>query len=76
MANHRVGDTPHKRPAYRAEPSATQHDHPYAEFLAGPHDFFVGSSRPEVRLGYPPAFLPDPLRLLVEERPGIPLGLP
>src|ERR687890_1442857 len=75
VTHHRVGDASHKRPSYSTEPSAAQYDHTCVEFLAYPHNFFVGSSRPEVCLGYLPAFRTDPFRLLVEERPGIPLSL-
>src|SRR3712207_3174853 len=74
VPNHRLGDASYEHPLYRADPPAAQHDRPRAQHAGKPDDLFVRSARPEVRLGHLPAFRPDPLGLLLQERAGVPLG--
>jgi hypothetical protein len=76
VANDGVGDAAYQHPAYRAQAPAADHYHAHAEALSRAKDLLVRISTPEVSLRHLPAVRPDLLRLLLEERLGVPLGPP
>jgi hypothetical protein len=76
IARDRVGDAAHQPPNYRVQAPAAHHYQPHVERLGRAQDLLFRVSAPQMGLRDLRAVRLEPLRLLFEERLGIPLGPP